>query len=71
MARRELQLLESLASENSRLLELNTATANLDRDVMPAEIINIAPDPFSKRVLITEARMLVYLWASRYLMLMD
>ena len=52
MARRELQLLESLASENSRLLELNTATADLDRDVMPAEIINIAPDPFSKRVLI-------------------
>ena len=52
MARRELQLLESLASENSRLLELNTATANLDRDVMPAEIINIAPDPFSKRVLV-------------------
>ena len=52
VARRELQLLESLASENSRLLELNTATANLDRDVMPAEIINIAPDPFSKRVLV-------------------
>ena len=52
VARRELQLLESLASENSRLLELNTATADLDRDVMPAEIINIAPDPFSKRVLI-------------------
>ena len=52
MARRELQLLESLASENSRLLELNTATADLDRDVMPAEIINIAPDPFSKRVLV-------------------
>ena len=52
VARRELQLLESLASENSRLLEMNTATADLDRDVMPAEIINIAPDPFSKRVLI-------------------
>ena len=52
VARRELQLLESLASENSRLLELNTATADLDRDVMPAEIINIAPDPFSKRVLV-------------------
>ena len=52
VARRELQLLESLASENSRLLELNTATADLGREVMPAEIINIAPDPFSKRVLI-------------------
>ena len=52
VARRELQLLESLASENSRLLELNTATADLDREVMPAEIINTAPDPFSKRVLI-------------------
>ena len=54
VARRELQLLESLASENSRLLELNTATADLDRDVMPAEIINIAPDPFSKRVLVNK-----------------
>ena len=54
VARRELQLLESLASENSRLLELNTATADLERDVMPAEIINIAPDPFSKRVLINK-----------------
>ena len=51
VARRELQLLESLASENSRLLELNTATADLGTEVMPAEIINIAPDPFSKRVL--------------------
>ena len=52
VARRELQLLESLASENSRLLELDSATADLGREVMPAEIINIAPDPFSKRVLI-------------------
>ena len=40
------------SERKSRLLELNTATADLDRDVMPAEIINIAPDPFSKRVLI-------------------
>ena len=52
VAKRELQLLESLASENSRLLELSTATADLGREVVPAEIINTAPDPFSKRVLI-------------------
>ena len=54
VARRELQLLESLASENSRLLELNTATADLERDVMPAEIINIAPDPFLSLIHISE-----------------
>ena len=52
VAQRELQLLESLASENSRLLELSNATAGLETDVMPAEIINVAPDPFSRRVLI-------------------
>ena len=47
----ELQLLESLTS-SSRLLELNTATADLERDVMPAEII-VVTDPFS-RVLINK-----------------
>ena len=52
VAQRELQLLESLASENSRLLELRNATGGLETDVMPAEIINVAPDPFSRRVLI-------------------
>ena len=52
VAQRELQLLESLASENSRLLELSNATGGLEAEVMPAEIINVAPDPFSRRVLI-------------------
>lgn len=54
VAQRELQLLESLASENSRLLELNSATGGIDGDVMPAEIINISPDLYSRRVLINK-----------------
>ena len=52
VAQRELQLMESLASENSRLLELREATEVIPGQVMPAEIINVSPDPFSKRVLI-------------------
>ncbi len=52
VAQRELQLLESLASENSRLLQLREATEVIQGDVMPAEIINVSPDPYSKRVLI-------------------
>ncbi len=52
VAQRELQLLESLASENSRLLELREATEVIPGEVMPAEIINVSPDPFSRRVLI-------------------
>jgi rod shape-determining protein MreC len=52
VAQRELQLLESLASENSRLLELREATEVIEGEVMPAEIINVSPDPYSKRVLI-------------------
>lgn len=51
-ARRRLQLLESLASENSRLLALEAATGSVEGEVTPAEIINVSPDPFSKRVLI-------------------
>ena len=54
IAQRELQLLESLASENSRLLELNNATGGVSGDVSPAEIINISPDPYSRRVLINK-----------------
>ena len=54
VAQQELQLLESLASENSRLLELSDATQVIEGEVMPAEIINIAPDPYSKRVLINK-----------------
>lgn len=54
VAQRELQLLESLASENNRLLALNEATGGINGEVVPAEIINISPDPFSKRVLINK-----------------
>jgi len=54
VAQRSLQLLESLASENSRLLELRDATQVINGEVLPAEIINISPDPYSKRVLINK-----------------
>lgn len=53
-AQRELQLLESLVSENNRLLALNEATRGINGDVLAAEIINISPDPYSKRVLINK-----------------
>lgn len=56
VAQQELQLLESLASENSRLLELQEATQVIEGEVLPAEIINISPDPFSKRVLINKGQ---------------
>lgn len=54
IAQRELQLLESLVSENNRLLALNEATRGINGDVLAAEIINISPDPFSKRTLINK-----------------
>lgn len=54
VAQRELQLLESLASENSRLRDLRAATQVVEGEVLPAEIINVSPDPFSKRVLINK-----------------
>lgn len=54
ISRRELQLVESLTSENNRLLELREATQSIGGDVLPAEIINISPDPYSKRVLINK-----------------
>ena len=47
VAQRELQLLESLASENSQLRELNAATQVIGGEALPAEIINISPDPYS------------------------
>ena len=49
-----MQLLESLASENSRLLDLREATQVIQGEVLPAEIINVSPDPGSKRVLINK-----------------
>ncbi len=54
IAQRELQLLESLATENNRLRALNEASQIVDGEVLPAEIINLSPDPFSKRVLINK-----------------
>lgn len=54
LSRRELQLMESLASENSRLLQLQEASQVINGEVLPAEIINVSPDPFSKRVLVNK-----------------
>ena len=54
IAQRELQLLESLVSENNRLLALNEATQGINGAVLAAEIINISPDPYSKRVLLNK-----------------
>jgi rod shape-determining protein MreC len=51
-ARRELQLLASLASENQRLRALQEASANVEGKILTAEIINISSDPGSRRVLI-------------------
>lgn len=51
-AQRELQLLASLASENSRLRELQEASQLVQGRVMTAEIINVSNDPGSRRVLI-------------------
>ena len=54
IARRELQLLESLASENSRLRDLREATQVITDEVLPAEIINVSPDSNSKRILVNK-----------------
>lgn len=54
VAQRELQLMESLASENSRLLQLQEASKVINGEVLPAEIINVSPDPLSKRVLVNK-----------------
>ncbi len=51
-ARRELQLLAGLASENQRLRALQEASASVEGHILTAEIINISNDPGSRRVLI-------------------
>ena len=56
VAQRELHLLESLASENSRLLAFYEATGGIDGEVLPAEIINVSPDHYSQRVLINKGQ---------------
>jgi rod shape-determining protein MreC len=52
LAQRQLQLLASLTSENSRLRALQAASQSVSGQVMTAEIINISSDPGSQRVLI-------------------
>lgn len=52
LSRQRFQLAESLAVENDRLLALQNASALLEDEVLPAEIVNVSPDPFSRRVLI-------------------
>lgn len=54
VAQRELQLLESLEVENIRLLALQESAQLIDGEVLPAEIINVSADPYSKRVLINK-----------------
>jgi len=52
LSRQRLMVAEGLAVENHRLLELRDAAALLDQSVLPAEIINVSPDPHSRRVLL-------------------
>jgi len=52
LAQRELQVMESLASENNRLRALNEAAKTLKGEVIAAEVVNQSPNPASKRVLI-------------------
>jgi rod shape-determining protein MreC len=54
VAQNELRLLENVAFENSRLLELDQSASSIFGEVSPAEIINISPDLSSKRVLINK-----------------
>ncbi len=54
LSQRQLQLLESLALENSRLRALQDSAQVIEGTVLPAEIINTSPDPFSKRILINK-----------------
>ena len=54
LSQRQLQLLESLASENSRLRALQDSAQAVEGAVLPAEIINTSPDPFTKRILINK-----------------
>jgi rod shape-determining protein MreC len=54
LSQRQLQLLESLALENSRLRALQDSAQVIEGAVLPAEIINTSPDPYSKRILINK-----------------
>lgn len=50
----ELQKLEHLQAENERLNELLKASSSVDEVVVRAQLAGIAPDPFTKRVLINK-----------------
>jgi rod shape-determining protein MreC len=50
----ELQKLEHLQAENQRLNELLKASSSVDEDVVRTQLAGIAPDPFTKRVLINK-----------------
>jgi len=54
LSRQRLLLAESLSVENNRLLALQNAAAMLEQEVLPAEIINVSPDPYSRRILINK-----------------
>jgi rod shape-determining protein MreC len=56
VSQRQLQLLQSLASENNRLRALQDSAQAVNGDVLPAEIINISTDPYSKRVMINKGQ---------------
>lgn len=50
----ELQKLEHLEAENRRLNDLLKASSSVDEVVVRAQLAGIAPDPFTKRVLINK-----------------
>ena len=52
----ELQQLEHLEAENQRLNELLNASSSVDDVVVRAQLAGIAPDPFTKRVLINKGK---------------
>ena len=54
LSRQQLLLAESLTVENNRLLALQNASALLEQEVLPAEIINVSADPYSQRILINK-----------------
>ncbi len=54
LSRQRLLLAESLSVENNRLLALQNAVDMLEQEVLPAEIINVSPDPYSRRILINK-----------------
>ncbi|MEX2132266.1 MAG: rod shape-determining protein MreC [Pseudohongiellaceae bacterium] len=54
VSQRQLQLLESLVSENNRLRALQDSARAVNGEVLTAEIINVSPDPYSKRVLVNK-----------------